>query len=98
MILGGGVGVTALVLVVTFDIKVIALYVVGIAGFLVASEQFSKYRAIAAAFLGAAMIILGLVLLREAAAPHHSPISRGSRTRWRKPETHCFSPSPLRPC
>ena len=69
MILGGSVGVTTLVMVITFDVKIIALYIVGIAGFMVASERFSKYRTIAASFLGGAMIILGLVLLREAAAP-----------------------------
>ena len=32
MILGGGVGVTGLVMIATFDIKMLALYVVGIAG------------------------------------------------------------------
>ena len=67
--LGGGIGVTGLVMIVTFDIKMVALYVVGIAGAVVASERLSNYRAIAASFLGGAMIILGLVLLREAAAP-----------------------------
>ena len=68
-ILGGTIGVTGLVMIVTFDIKMIALYVVGIAGALVVTERLSKFRAIAASFLGGAMIILGLVLLREAAAP-----------------------------
>ncbi len=68
-ILGGGVGVTGLVMIVTFDIKMVALYVVGIAGTVVATERLSNYRAIAGSFLGGAMIILGLVLLREAAAP-----------------------------
>ena len=68
-ILGGGVGVTGLVMIVTFDIKMVALYVVGIAGVVVVTERLSQYRAIAAAFFGGAMVILGLVLLREAAAP-----------------------------
>ena len=68
-ILGGTVGVTGLVMIVTFDIKVVALYVVGIAGAVVVTEKLSRFRAIAASFLGGAMIILGLVILREAAAP-----------------------------
>ena len=69
MILGGFVGVTALVMIVTFDIKVVSLFVLGLAGAAVVSERLSKYRPIAASFLGGAMIILGLVLLKEAAAP-----------------------------
>ena len=67
--LGGSVGVSALVVIVTFDIKVAALYVLGIAGACVASERLSRYRPVAASFLGGAMIIVGLVLLKEAAAP-----------------------------
>ena len=69
MILGGGIGVSGLVMIVTFDIKLVALYAVGIAGAVAVTDRLSKYRAIAASFLGGAMIILGLVLLREAAAP-----------------------------
>ncbi len=69
MILGGSIGVTGLVMVVTFDIKVAALYIIGLAGAVVATERMARYRAIAGSFLGGAMIILGLVLLREAAAP-----------------------------
>ena len=68
-ILGGSIGITGLVIIVTFDIKMVALYVVGIAGAVVATERLSNYRALAASFLGGAMIILGLVMLREAAAP-----------------------------
>ena len=69
LILGGSVGVSALVVIVTLDIKVIALYVLGIAGACVVSERLSRYRPAAASFLGGAMIITGLVLLKEAAAP-----------------------------
>ena len=69
LILGGCVGVSALVVIVTFDIKVVALYVLGIAGTVVVSERLSRYRPVAASFLGGAMIILGLVLIKEAAAP-----------------------------
>ena len=69
MILGGGIGVTGLVMIATFDIKMFALYVVGIAGAMVVTERLSKFRAIAGSFLGGGMVILGLVLVREAAAP-----------------------------
>ena len=69
LILGGSVGVSALVVIVTFDIKVISLYVLGIAGAVVVSERLSRFRPVAASFLGGALIILGLVLLKDAAAP-----------------------------
>ena len=69
LILGGSVGVTALVLIVTFDIKVVALYVLGVAGAVVVSERTSRFRPLAASVLGGAMVILGLVLLKDAAAP-----------------------------
>ena len=69
LILGGTIGVSTLVVIVTFDIKVIALYVLGIAGACVVSKRLSRYRSLAASFLGGAMIIVGLVLLKEAAAP-----------------------------
>ena len=69
LILGACVGVTALVMIVTFDIKVVALYVLGLCGAVVASDRMSRYRPLASAFLGGAMIVLGLVLLKEAAAP-----------------------------
>ena len=69
LILGGAVGVTVLVLIVTFDIKEVALYVLGVAGAVMVSEWLSRFRALAASLLGGAMIILGLVLLKDAAAP-----------------------------
>ena len=69
MMLGGSVGVTALVMIATFDIKTVSLYVLGIAGAAAVSERLSKYRPIAASLLGGAMIVLGLVLLKEAATP-----------------------------
>ena len=69
LILGGSVGITSLVVIVTFDIKVVALYVLGLSGAAVVSEQLSRFRPVAASLLGGAMIILGLVLLKEAAAP-----------------------------
>ena len=69
LILGGSLGVSALVVIVTFDIKVVALYALGIAGAAVASDRLSRFRPVAASFLGGAMIVLGLVLVKDAAAP-----------------------------
>ena len=69
LILGGTAGTTLLVLVVTFDIRAVSLFVLGIAGVAVASEAMAKYRSVAASFFGGAMIILGLTLLKDAAAP-----------------------------
>ena len=74
LILGGCIGVTLLVLVVTFDIKVVALFVLGVAGAVVASDRLSRFRAMAWSLFGGAMLILGLVLLKDAAAPlAHEP-------------------------
>ena len=69
IILGGNVGVTLLVLVVTFDIELVSLYVLGAASAVMISERTSRYRPVAASFFGGAMIVLGLVLLKELAAP-----------------------------
>ena len=69
LILGGSIGVSALVLIVTFDIKVASFYVLGVAGAVVVSERMSRFRPLAASFFGGAMIILGLVLLKDSAAP-----------------------------
>ena len=69
LILGGCLGLSSLVVIVTFDIKVVSLYVLGLAGAVVASERLSSFRRLAASFLGGAMLILGLVLLKDSAAP-----------------------------
>ncbi len=69
IILGGNVGVTLLVLVVTFDIELVSLYVLGVASAVLISERASRYRPVAASFFGGAMIVLGLVLLKDSAAP-----------------------------
>lgn len=69
LILGGSIGVSALVLIVTFDMKTASFFVLGIAGAIVVSERMARFRPLAASFLGGAMIILGLVLLKDSAAP-----------------------------
>ena len=50
LILGGCLGTSALVVIVTFDIKVVSLYVLGIAGAVVVSERLSRFRPVAASF------------------------------------------------
>ena len=69
VILGGTVGVSAIVMVVIFDIRTASLYVLGLAGAAAAIEGPSKYRAVASSFLGGAMIVFGLVLLKDSVAP-----------------------------
>ena len=69
VLIGGNIGVTLLVLVVTFDIELISMCVLGVAGVAMISERLSRYRLIAASFFGGAMIVLGLVLLKQAVAP-----------------------------
>ena len=58
-ILGGSIGVTGLVMIATFAIKMVALYVVGIAGALVITERLSKYRALEAPDVGAPQLRVG---------------------------------------
>lgn len=69
LILGGSVGASTLVAIVTFDIKMAALYVLGLSGAVVATDRLSRYRPVAAAFLGGSMLILGLLLIKDTAAP-----------------------------
>lgn len=69
LVLGGGAGVTVLVFVVTFDIKMIALYVLGLGGVAIVSERLASRRPAMFVVLGGALLILGLVLLKESAAP-----------------------------
>ena len=72
ILLGGNVAAALLVLVVTLDIKLMALYVLGIAQLLtllLARDRASQYRAMAVACFGMGMIILGSIMLKESVAP-----------------------------
>ena len=69
IILGGAIGGTGLVVIVTFDVKAAAFYVMGLSASVLAIGKLDRYRTIAGSFLGGAMIIVGLILLREAAVP-----------------------------
>ena len=69
VIIGGTFGTTLLVLVVTLDIELAALYVVGIAGVAMVSARTARYRPVAASLVGMGLIVFGLDLLKDAAAP-----------------------------
>ena len=72
IILGGNVGMTLLVLVVMLDVKLMALYVLGIAYFLtliMARDRASRYRAMATACFGLALMAFGSIMLKESVVP-----------------------------
>ena len=69
ILIGGNLGVTLLVLLLTLDVRLIALYMLGIAGAVMLSEKGLRYRAGAASVVGIAMMFFGLVLIKNAAAP-----------------------------
>ncbi|MYF06487.1 MAG: hypothetical protein F4233_01130 [Rhodospirillaceae bacterium] len=69
IVLGGAIGIAFLVMIVTFDIRTGALFVLGLAGAAAVSERLSNFRPVSASLFGGAMLVLGLVLLKEAAAP-----------------------------
>ena len=69
VILGASFGTSLLVLVVTFDIELVSLYILGIASAIMVSARASRFRPLAASLFGMGMIIFGLVLLKESAAP-----------------------------
>ena len=69
VVLGGGFGTTMIVVVTAFDIRAAALYVMGLAGAVAVVERLARYRTLATALFGGALMIYGLVLLKDAAAP-----------------------------
>lgn len=83
IVLGGNVGVTLLVFMLTFDIRLVALYVLGAAGVVMASDRsVGSYRRIAASCFGVGMIVLGLGMLVEAAAPLAGHPWFGEMVQW----------------
>ena len=69
VILGGCIGSSLLVLIVTLDVKVLALFLIGIFGIAAASETLTRHRTLAAALFGGSLLLFGLTLLQEYAAP-----------------------------
>ena len=67
-ILGGNVGVSLLVVLVSLDIQLAALFILGVASVLVVSERAIKFRDIGGALFGLALLFVGLGLVKQSAA------------------------------
>ncbi len=74
LLMGGNFGGTLLVLVVSSDVRLAVLYVLGVAGLVATSEKALRYQAVATALFGGAMIVFGLLLLKDSTLPlAHQP-------------------------
>ena len=72
ILLGANVGCALLVLVVTLNVKLMALYILGVAQLLtlvMARGRGAHYGAMATACFGMGMIVLGSIMLKESVAP-----------------------------
>ena len=69
LLMGSYAGLTILVLIVTLDVEIFSLYVLGLSGIVVIGSRTGSVRRVATAIFGGALMILGLVVLKEAAAP-----------------------------
>ena len=67
-ILGGNVGVSLLVVLVSLNIQLAALYILGVASVLVVSERAIRFRDIGGALFGLALLFFGLGLVKQSAA------------------------------
>ena len=67
-ILGGNLGASLLVLLVSLDIQLAALYVVGVSGVLMVSERAIRFRNVGTVLFGAALMFVGLGLVKESAS------------------------------
>lgn len=67
--LGAGAGATTLVLIVTLDAETLALSLIGVSAAVISSEHMASYRSIASAVFGAALLVLGLFMLKDSVAP-----------------------------
>ena len=67
-LLGGNLGAAILVLLVSLDIQLAALYVLGAASVLMLSERAIRFRNIGASLFGAALMFVGLGLVKGSAA------------------------------
>ena len=69
LLMGSYAGLTILVLIVTLNVEIFSLYVLGLSGIIIIGSRTGSVRRVATAVFGGALMILGLVLLKEAAAP-----------------------------
>ena len=67
-ILGGNLGASLLVLLVSLDIQVAALYILGVSSVLMVSERAIKLRNVGTVLFGAALMFVGLGLIKESSA------------------------------
>ena len=67
--LGAQMGVGLILFIVTVDIRVAALYGIGIGGLIVTRLQRGNYREAGAMLFGVAALLFGLVLIKESAQP-----------------------------
>ena len=69
IITGGNVGTVLIVLVVSLDIRLAALYAVGLVGLLMVSNWGARFQNYGMALFGIALMLIGLSLMRESAEP-----------------------------
>lgn len=67
-IAGGNVGVASLVFLVSFNIELAALYVLGATSVVVLSDRAVKFRSLGVAMFGMALMFVGLALIKESAS------------------------------
>ncbi len=67
--LGAQLGVGLILFIVTVDIKIVALFGLGIGGILITRLNRATYREVGAMLFGIAVLLFGLVLIKESAAP-----------------------------
>lgn len=82
LLMGSYAGLTILVMVVTLNVEIVALYVLGLAGITIFGSRVASVRRTATAVFGGALMILGLVLLKEAAAPLAQQSWFGEAVAW----------------
>ena len=69
LVLGGYVGTSILVFIVIFDARDFALCLLGVAGVMFVSERSVRYRPLAGSLFGLAMVVFGLIVLKDSVAP-----------------------------
>ena len=69
LVIGSQLGVAFLILVVAIEIKVLALYGLGVAGILIFRARRVHLRETGAMLFGVASLVFGLILIKESAAP-----------------------------
>lgn len=69
ILVGGNVGAVLIVPVISLDIRLAALYAVGLVGLLMASSWGARFQNVAMALFGIALMLIGLALIRESAEP-----------------------------